>query len=296
MGVLFTHTLLRPTNDGRKNPLLDWIRQSIPALREKRFRLMTIVRRPLDLAASSYYETLCRIGTHAGHKKIQNISECPAVNLTDVKQKQIELWNEKCKQQNGFRCQSIKKEGADKFFDHCGSLEALFASGNVHNKNFRVLMGDFPRPPELGDDPDEIGINLTPTMDDVALYTMRDLGGLIDYNKTHKEDFVWFAITERMTESLCLFNYRFQIEPVEQKRALYKKCRPLNFWEDKHKRYIEENEVFDYTVWRAANAVMDVRMEDLRLDVKARIDAGERLEDIPYLGEGCYSEEEPGTD
>ena len=76
----------------------------------------------------------------------------------------------------------------------------------------------------------------------------------------------------------------------------YKKCRPLNFWEDKHKRYIEENEVFDYTVWRAANAVMDVRMEDLRLDVKARIDAGERLEDIPYLGEGCYSEEEPGTD
>ena len=59
----------------------------------------------------------------------------------------------------------------------------------------KSLMGNFPRPPELGDD-ESIGINLTPTLKDVSLYTLRDLGGLIDYNQIYKEDFVWFSVTE----------------------------------------------------------------------------------------------------
>jgi len=70
----------------------------------------------------------------------------------------------------------------------------------------------------------------------------------------------------------------------------YKKCRPLTFWEDKHKKYHEDNEHFDYTVWRAANAILDVRMEDMRLEIKDRLDAGEKPKDIPYLGSGCYAE------
>ena len=84
---------------------------------------------------------------------------------------------------------------------------------------YKVLMGDFPRPPELEDNT-TIGVNLTPTLEDVSLYTLRDLGGLIDYDPVHKEDFVWFAITERFSDSMCLFYYHFKIEPVKEKAAL----------------------------------------------------------------------------
>jgi len=182
-------------------------------------------------------------------------------------------------------------KGGEKFFEHCGSIDKLFERGSVHNQHYKTLSGIFPRPPELGNDVDKIGINLTPTLEDVSLYTLRDLGGLVDYNPVHKEDFVWFAITERFTESMCLFYYRFEVEPVLEKKALYKKCRPLAFWEDKHKKHLEDNEHFDYTVWRAANAILDVRMEDMRLEIKDRLDAGEKLKDIPYLGPGCYVED-----
>ena len=92
---------------------------------------------------------------------------------------------------------------------------------NVHNMLHKSLMGEFPRPPELGAYNDTNSINLTPTLTDVSLYTLRDLGGLIDYNPVHKEDFVWFAITERFSESMCLFYYYFQVEPVEEKTSLY---------------------------------------------------------------------------
>jgi len=294
MTALYTHTLLRPIGGGKTSNSLNQLRNKIPALGKKRFRLMTIVRRPLDLAASSFYETQCRIGTFANQKNHKgDIDDCPSVNLTDVMRRNIERKTKKCEEESRITvgCQEFQKVGGEKFFEHCGSIDKLFERGSVHNQHYKTLSGIFPRPPELGNDVDKIGINLTPTLEDVSLYTLRDLGGLVDYNPVHKEDFVWFAITERFTESMCLFYYRFEVEPVLEKKALYKKCRPLAFWEDKHKKHLEDNEHFDYTVWRAANAILDVRMEDMRLEIKDRLDAGEKLKDIPYLGPGCYVED-----
>jgi len=297
MATVFTHTGLRP-NSGPTKDLLDYFREQAPALREKRFRLMTIVRRPLDLAASGFYETQCKIGTFAYQRGPGHVpGSCPTVNLTDVMLKNIEHKSKMCDEKGWDQgnCQSFKKNGGEKLFEHCGSFEKLFEKGSIHNMHYRSHTGDFPRPPELGDVEDGNGngngINLTPTLEDVSLYTLRDLGGLIDFNPVYKEDFVWFAITERFKESMCLFYYRFEVEPVEEKRSLVKKCRPLAFWEEKHKKFHEDNEQFDYTVWRAANAIMDVRMEDMRLEIKDRLNAGEKLEDIPYLGPGCYAEE-----
>jgi hypothetical protein len=73
--------------------------------------------------------------------------------------------------------------------------------------------------PELGDD-ESIGINLTPTLKDISLYTLRALGRLIDFNRIQKEDFVWFSVTERFKESMCIFYYHFEVEPVEEKKSL----------------------------------------------------------------------------
>jgi len=220
MAVLYTHTHLRPIGLWKGSNLLEILRKQIPALREKRFRLMTIVRRPLDLAASSFYETQCKIGTFANQRGPG--TSCPPVNLTDVKLKNIEHKTKKCEEISWTKgdCQKLKEVGGEKFYEHCGSIEKLFENGSVHNQHYKTLSGEFPRPPELGDDVDKIGINLTPTLEDVSLYTLRDLGGLIDYNPVHKEDFVWFAITERFTESMCLFYYRFEVEPMREPKAL----------------------------------------------------------------------------
>jgi len=298
MAAFYTHSFLRPSDGGRKNNLLEEIRKQAPALREKRFRLMTIIRRPLDLAASSFYETQCRIGTFADQRSIKDIKDCQKVNLTDVMQKNIDHWTGKCnaKDRDEHRCRKMEAKGIDKIFEHCGSIEKLFEKGTVHNMMQTSLMGDFPRPPELGDDVSRIGENLTPTLQDVSTYTLRDLGGLIDFHPKHKEDFVWFAITERFKESMCLFYYRFQVEPVEEKKSLYKTCRPINVWTEEQKATHIKNEDYDYTVWKAANAIMDIRMEDMRLEIKARIQAGEKLEEIPYVGHGCYEREPSSSD
>ncbi len=69
-----------------------------------------------------------------------------------------------------------------------------------------------------------------------------------------------------------------------------KPCRPLTFWTEEQKQRFIDNEDFSYTVWRAANAIMDVRMENMRLQIKGRLGAGEKLDDMPYVGPGCYLE------
>ena len=53
---------------------------------------------------------------------------------------------------------------------------------------------------------------------------------------------------------------------------------------------MEEHETFDYTIWRAANAILDLRLEAMKLEIKSRLDQGEELNSIRYLGPGCYVE------
>jgi len=287
IAAMYTHTLLRPIGNGKD--LLARLRRKVPALNKKRFRLMTNVRRPLDLAASSFYETRCRVGRFANQVRL-NGKECPPVNLTDVMYKNIEHWTKKCKTEHNWgttKCQILKDGGGESLYKHCGSIDVLLDETKiVHNMLFKNLMGSFPRP--LDGQQNRTGINLTPTLEDVSLYTLRDLGGLIDYHPEHKEDFVWFAITERFSESMCLFYYHFEIPPTKEKKALMKPCRPLAFWTEEQKQRFIDKEDFSYTVWRAANAIMDVRLENMRLQIKGRLDAGEKLEDMPYVGPGCY--------
>ena len=78
-----------------------------------------------------------------------------------------------------------------------------------------LTVGQLPELPEMDN-------SRTPTYDDVALYTLRDLGGLIQYNENNDdEDFIWFAITERMKESLCLFYYTLEFDPIPEKSSRY---------------------------------------------------------------------------
>jgi len=288
MAVIYTHTFLRPVVP--KQNVLEKLRDKVPTLQKKRFRLMTNVRRPLDWAASHHYNLMCKIGQLGNQVNLKEGQECPPVNLTDMEYKNIDKWTKICQDDpREKRCKKIRKQGGmENAFRKCGSIDVLLDEfdNKVHNMMFRQIMGAFPRPLDF----DSNEINLTPTLDDVSLYTLRDLGGLIDYNPVHKEDFIWFAVTERFSESMCLFYYHFRIEPTEEKKSLVKQCRPLELWTEEQKQRYIDNEDFSYTVWRAANAIMDVRMENMRLQIKGRLENGEKLEDMPYVGSGCYDD------
>ena len=131
----------------------------------------------------------------------------------------------------------------------------------------------------------------TPTYEEVEASILRDLGGLQNFNFTYREDYIWFGITERMHESMCLLYYTLRLPPQPMRRDRFKNCRPISIWEDRHIQWAHENEKFDYTIWRVANAILDVRMEWMRLDVEARLNRGESLEDMPYIAAGCYKKE-----
>ena len=66
----------------------------------------------------------------------------------------------------------------------------------------------------------------------------------------------------------------------------------MTFWTEEQKERFIGNEGFSYTVWRAANAIMNVRVEDMNLQIKARLDAGGKLEDMKFVAPGCYRGEE----
>lgn len=144
-------------------------------------------------------------------------------------------------------------------------------------------------------------------------YTLIDLGGLdpnrIDhmpyegYKFRRKEtgdgkepDFVWFGITERMKESTCLFAYTLGVMPVEEPpRERVMKCPPTSWWTEAHREMVKKKSPADYAVWRAANAIMDVRVFNMkrtirrRLERKAMLSSEQRLSFEALESAGCLS-------
>ncbi len=74
-------------------------------------------------------------------------------------------------------------------------------------------------------------------------------------------DFLWFGITERMKESTCLLFHTLRTKPVKEvPRERVVKCPPTSWWTEEHRKEIRRREPADYAVWRAANAILDVRV------------------------------------
>lgn len=90
-------------------------------------------------------------------------------------------------------------------------------------------------------------------------------------------DFLWFGITERMAESTCLLFYALNnIKPIAVPRARVVNCSPTSWWTQKHRDEIKRREPGDYAVWRAANAILDVRIESMQRDIREKL-RNERL-------------------
>lgn len=155
--------------------------------------------------------------------------------------------------------------------------------------------------------------------DEVERYTLIDLGGLdpdnITYesdtirqgindginnnNDTSEPDFLWFGITERMHESVCLFAYTLGVSMPKQgaPRARIMACPTTSWWTESHRDEVRAKEPYDYAVWRTANAILDVRIVKMKSDVQQRLEkkviAGrslthdERLRHQSLVDAGC---------
>ncbi len=124
----------------------------------------------------------------------------------------------------------------------------------------------------------------------VEEYTLQDLGGLditisgAGDGGPPEPDFIWFGITERMKESTILFYYTFKSAPLP-KTPIHRiqDCRPTSWWSSENREEVRRREPADYALWRSANAVMDVRMEKMKMEIQSLLDAGETRESLFYV-------------
>lgn len=201
--------------------------------------------------------------------------------------------------------------------DYCRSPDHLLSSTHYKlgmRSMLRHLMGRFTAQEQIGlydyyaiEEHLEKEIGLGFPLDKVEEYTLVDLGGLDSnimhtaYNgyrtrQTHSSgvdgtasiaepDFLWFGITERMEESTCLLYYTLRVvKPLAKTpQARVMKCPTTSFWTNEHREIVKQKEPADYAVWRTANAIMDLRMEKMKMEIQSLLDSGETKESLYYV-------------
>lgn len=191
---------------------------------------------------------------------------------------------------------------------HCRSAADLLASPKYdkhYRSMFKGLMGRFHRGQAFGGTAygrmnygyESAEQSEGYSVGAVEEYTLQDLGGIDhiswqdDETGPAEPDFLWFGITERMQESTCLFYYQFKAKPLKKTPiARVQDCRPNGWWTAEDRETVKEREPADYAVWRAANAIMDIRLMKMKMEIQARLDAGETEETMPYVQRGCFGE------
>jgi hypothetical protein len=99
-----------------------------------------------------------------------------------------------------------------------------------------------------------------------------DGGSTDDIDGGSEPDFLWFGITERMQESICLYYYSLGVMPLKRApRARIMDCPPTSWWTEEHREEVRRLEPYDYAVWRAANAILDVRTIVMREEVRRKM-------------------------
>ncbi|KAL7536799.1 hypothetical protein ACHAWF_005566 [Thalassiosira exigua] len=82
-------------------------------------------------------------------------------------------------------------------------------------------------------------------------------------------DFLWFGISERMNLSTCLLYEALRANPLPATpRARVMNCPTTSWWTEAHRDEVRRTEPGDYAVWRAANAVLDVRAERMKEELR----------------------------
>ena len=225
-------------------------------------------------------------------EKCHNAEEMEAKGL-QPKKKLFDAQRKQCKEE---------ESGIDTLI-HCRSAKDLLES-KYYDKHYRSmftgLMGRFHRGQEFNNNTayGRMGYGFQScekskgySVEKVEEYTLQDLGGLDltisgagDGIGPPEPDFIWFGITERMKESTTLFYYYFKSEPLPRTPIhRIQDCRPTSWWTAEDREEVKRREPADYAVWRAANAILDVRMEKMKMEIQSLLDAGATKESLYYV-------------
>lgn len=289
--VSFAHAIARPTM-GPETTKVAKIFQS--TLSQRRLRLLTMIREPLALRASHVAMWVCAYNAYLRMENQQQGTpkNCQA-NLTALMDLKATHFIENICPKfrtgppgvSGIQkhwCSRLE-QGVDPFAK-CRSISALLGSKSydkyLHDL-YRPIMGRYIREDTRNDSRELV-------VDQVEEYALEDLGGLDPSPNQPEADFIWFGITERMHESTCLFFYTFRVTATEIPQHRVQNCRPTDWWSEEEKEVVRERELVDYAVFRAANAILDVRLLKMRNDIQFMLDTGATLEDMPHVGPGCF--------
>lgn len=239
-----------------------------------------------------------------------NVSALVDRKISDLMEKcrkadEMERRGEKVTLNNALRDQCKKEKRGVDTREHCRSVKNLLASKEYdkhYRSMFKGLMGRFHRGQEFTNSTayGRMGYGFERaenshgySVEKVEEYTLEDLGGLDTSTISGagdraghppEPDFIWFGITERMKESTTLFYYHFKAKPLAKTPdSRVQPCRPNSWWSKEDREEVRRREPADYAVWRAANAIMDVRIEKMRLEIEAGLDAGETKESLYYV-------------
>jgi hypothetical protein len=285
-------------------------------VKPKRLRSLAMIREPTDLRASAHAMAMCALNGKVNtfnywREKRNQTRVCTKEEGLDV-QKLVEDYHDKVLRT---KCNKTATEKLDRFekkictkgpasMAYCLSPSHLLSSpayDGMRSVYKSLMCRYFAQQPFMTN-----YISIEKFMrrsigkfdvTRVEEYALVDLGGLdlVSYagydmerfltrsnrgntaNQTSLEpDFLWFGITERMTESTCLLFHALNIKPLAVPRARVVNCSPTSWWTQKHRDEIKRREPGDYAVWRAANAILDVRIESMQRDIREKL-RNERL-------------------
>lgn len=228
----------------------------------KRLRVLTVIRDPVNIRASLLGMSLCQY--KAWIRQYNEVNKLPPDycdvsldNMVDVRVESVERLCEQAKKMYGSKvlrntgmglgasCKELEK--GRQAFGYCRSIPALLNSSH-YEQGYHHMYRDIIA--EKGDDDEARGL--------LAL----------------SREFLWIGITERMDESLRLLFTLLNVASLPSlKSERVVNCRPTQFWSEGDKAVVREREGADYAVYRAANALLDIRLykldgEEARINMK----------------------------
>ena len=317
----YAHTGLRPVYGPKRTKTGKFFLENLPE--NRRLRAITMLRDPTDFRASNHAMIMCGLNYEVNRENKERVqrgleaacSPSEGMNISALVDRKVSDLLEKCHQseigklpanrkmypQQVTQCEN-EKNGIDTL-KHCRSAKDLLASDQYekhYRSMFKALMGRFHRGQEFNQNTaygrmgygfESAEKSIGYSVEAVEEYTLQDLGGLDltisgagDGVGPPEPDFIWFGITERMKESVVLFYYYFKSKPLP-KTPIHRiqDCRPTAWWTAEDREEVKRREPADYAVWRAANAILDVRMIKMKNEIQLLLDGGETKESLFYV-------------
>lgn len=307
---------------------------------DRRLRAMTFVREPVDHRASVMAMAMCGLNRLLQKKRIKDPDCGKHVNMSAIVDFGVEEIRSKCEalpekernQKLNERCKKLER-GIDPM-PYCRSANALLRDKSIYHKWCSNLLSS------AVDEYIDTQDGTIPEMEEYALATfgrpllqvadeaplessaddpVDDDEDVVDEDDDFDDDstvisipprdYIFFGITERMHDSMCLFYYTFRKEPPKKLKGelaftnRVMSCKTNSWWTDEDKAIVREREVGDYAIWRAANVIMDIWLLRVRKEIIDDIFQGseEKAEQFlskdgtsddfslpPYIASGCF--------